>query len=993
MDTKLQPNRARMLSYYGAVALLALAGLALTVVAPVVMGVRAPSERLVHGEGGVVDLRGEFQKDGNQVYALGGEWEFYPNHFYTNQDFARGITGAPQVVGFPHVWTKDGMSPRGYGTYRMRVRVPQGVDEIGVFSQYQYTAYRIFLNDYPAAQAGRLDPSFGGFVMGFLAQGGYATGRGGQGKDNEYNVIIQVQNGVHASPGLRGTVVFSGIAQISALQSMLNALHGLITGWIAVLLLYFWAVFMSHPDRLEYFDYTVVSCTMLYTVLTFSAGPMSPYRFVPGNPILTDRVVLHLDYFLPLAGAFFSGRQTLRQVLPRPLVSTLYWGVGLAAAFCVLAPPGILTRFQFPYAILMVLLWFVPAVIHIGQIIRKPGCTVDVALDFVNMLIVALAAIMYLLQVNFWHSLNVFTLGITAHLALKFVVFLRHYKQLEGDLQELNRSLEVKIAERTRSLETMTRQAEEARRLAEEASRYKSDFLAKMSHEIRTPLNTIIGMSDLMRTSNFDSTQRRYFSDITHMSHTLLGLINDILDFSKIEMGKVELKPVHYNLRLLFDNLTSMYRFLAEGKSLLFRAFFAPDTAAVVYGDETRVRQICANLLNNAVKYTHEGFVEFNMGAEERAGPDGVRRRYIVVAVGDSGVGIKEDDLERLFVSFERLDMGKNQGIPGSGLGLVITRQLLEKMGGFITVESVYEGGSIFSAFIPLVEGDPAKVEQIMEKGAFVQAASDDIRVLVVDDLEVNLSVALGYLARHGIRADTAKSGREALLKASGQAYDLIFMDHMMPDMDGLEAVKRIRAMEGWCKTVPIVAFSANAVQGARELFLASGMDDFISKPVRPEELNRALRRWLPPEKIRIGRREISATQPEDEAPSPPSTGDGLVGELTAIGFDVDKSLTFLGDMDILIESLKQLNTEYDTYTGSLMEAFKSRDWKNFAVYAHGIKGVFALLGKDDLSETARKLEFAGKEGRVSEIEATTGPFLEALAAFKEKLRSLSIFT
>ncbi|MDR1947670.1 MAG: response regulator, partial [Desulfovibrio sp.] len=342
-----------------------------------------------------------------------------------------------------------------------------------------------------------------------------------------------------------------------------------------------------------------------------------------------------------------------------------------------------------------------------------------------------------------------------------------------------------------------------AKMRSDEENRSKSSFLASMSHEIRTPMNAIIGMADLMRTDNLDETQREYLVDIKKTSGALLNIINDILDFSKIEAGKMALVQTHYNLFTLFDNIRSIAEFFTAEKALRLECDIDETLPRVLYGDEGRVRQIIMNLVSNAVKYTHKGQVSLRLRRTTKN-----ERDYLAVSVEDTGIGIKKEDFPRLFESFEQVDKDKNRGITGTGLGLPITKRLADLMGGEIFFESEYGRGSVFTVLLPLEEGDPFKADILKRRTRC--SVSQDARILVVDDNALNLTVAQGFLARHGVRAETAVSGEEAIEKIYTARYDLVFMDHMMPGMDGIETVHRIRALPGaYYADLPIVALSA----------------------------------------------------------------------------------------------------------------------------------------------------------------------------------------
>ena len=429
----------------------------------------------------------------------------------------------------------------------------------------------------------------------------------------------------------------------------------------------------------------------------------------------------------------------------------------------------------------------------------------------------------------------------------------------------------------TRILKKVNEELLHAKEQAEAANRAKSTFLAHVSHEIRTPMNAISGMSELMRVDNLDEVQKSYLRDIQCMSKSLLQIINDILDLSKIEVGKMDILPVHFRLQATFENLCSVYSCLAINKGLEFRSSLESDLPEVIYGDDIRIRQLITNILGNAVKYTRQGFVELRIGKEFRNGSD-----WLIISVADSGIGIKKEDYDVIFNTFQQLDQDQNRHIRGTGLGLPITQKLAQIMGGTIEFESEYGKGSVFTIHLPLVSGDPEKVEY---DTTFERvSAKENIPVLVVDDNPVNLTVALGFLLTHNIRAETASSGLEAIqmieerVRAGreGPAFDIVFMDHMMPEMDGIETTRRIREWEkqtGRKDPMPIVALTANAVIGMDKIFLEAGMNDFISKPINANQLNRVLGQWLPPEKINITAREVHS-----EAALPP--GDRLLEQL-----------------------------------------------------------------------------------------------------------------
>ncbi|MDR0496474.1 MAG: response regulator [Treponema sp.] len=518
---------------------------------------------------------------------------------------------------------------------------------------------------------------------------------------------------------------------------------------------------------------------------------------------------------------------------------------------------------------------------------------------------------------------------------------------------------------------------------AEAASSAKSTFLAHMSHEIRTPLNAVIGMSELMRTDNLDEVQKEQLKTIQDMSKSLLHIINDILDMSKIEAGKMDIVPVHFHLEENFSQLCSAYHYIAGNKDLEFRSSLDPELPEVVYGDEVRMRQIINNIVGNAVKYTRQGFVEFRIEKYVWEGND-----WLAVTVKDSGIGIKKEDRDHIFDSFQQLDKEKNRHIQGTGLGLAITLKLVKLLGGTIEFESEYGKGTTFTIYFPLVPGDP---EKVTEDAHFERvSAIEDIPVLVVDDNPINLTVALGFLATHNINAETAASGAHALQIIEGKAFDLVFMDHMMPEMDGLETTCKIREWEK--KTghnpMPIIALSANAASGADKLFLDAGMNDFISKPINANELNRILRKWLSPDKIGIA--------PKDKAGKASlatidNSEDLLLEELSLIkDFNVKKGLSYTGqNRKSFFMALHQFSDNCNSYIDDLNTALKAEDFRNYSIKAHALKGVLAAFGVEKLSQWAAKLEKASKSGEEFSPEICreeSAGFCTALLAFREEL-------
>ena len=393
------------------------------------------------------------------------------------------------------------------------------------------------------------------------------------------------------------------------------------------------------------------------------------------------------------------------------------------------------------------------------------------------------------------------------------------------------------------------------------ANKAKSDFLARMSHEIRTPVNTILGMDEMILRESKESEVLEYAGDIRSAGRSLLSIINDILDLSKIESGKMEIVPVEYDLSRMLRDLTNMVAIKAKEKDLTFNIGVSPDIPSGLFGDDGRIRQILTNLLTNAMKYTERGYVYFKVSMKEQGSEETDDTVTLHFEVEDTGIGIRPEDMDKLFGEFERVDSISNRSIEGTGLGIPITMKMLELMDSELKVESVYEKGSVFS--FDLVQkvidrkpvGDFRKsaqesISESMEDSSLFTAPS--AKVLLVDDSKANRKVFCALLKRTMIRVVEAGNGQDAISLASSLHFDIIFMDHMMPGMDGVEAMKRIRDIkDGPCKDTPIIALTANAIVGSKEGYLTQGFDSYLSKPIEYKELEKLIRTILPADKIR----------------------------------------------------------------------------------------------------------------------------------------------
>ena len=380
-----------------------------------------------------------------------------------------------------------------------------------------------------------------------------------------------------------------------------------------------------------------------------------------------------------------------------------------------------------------------------------------------------------------------------------------------------------------------------ARDQADKANNAKSEFLSNMSHEIRTPLNAIVGFSQALEEENLPDEAKDEVKDIIMASQSLLEIVNGILDISKIEANKLEIVNAEYDFNKVLEELVALTRARMGDKPLQFKTSFDPTIPTVLYGDHTRIKQIILNLLTNAVKYTKEGYINFKVDSVIK---EDVCR--LIISVEDSGIGIKEENINKLFSKFERFDLEKNITIEGTGLGLAITKKLVDLMNGKIVVQSTYGEGSRFTVAIDqkIVKTPTITIKDQTEQKEVKAFDVSGKRILVVDDNKLNLKVATRLLKEYNVEIETIDSGFECIEKIkAGQTYDLILMDDMMPKMTGTETIAKLKQIEGY--NIPTIALTANAISGMKEKYMKAGFDGYLSKPIDKLELNRVINDFL----------------------------------------------------------------------------------------------------------------------------------------------------
>lgn len=539
------------------------------------------------------------------------------------------------------------------------------------------------------------------------------------------------------------------------------------------------------------------------------------------------------------------------------------------------------------------------------------------------------------------------------------------------------------ITEQNHRLLDALRKEKRSQQEAEAANMAKSSFLANMSHEIRTPINAILGMNEMILREEKDPAIRGYAGNIQASGNSLLSIVSDVLDISKIESGKLEIIPVDYEVNSLISDCCNLAAGRAKAKELELLVECADNVPMKLCGDETHIRQIIVNLLTNAVKYTEKGTVKLIVSGRFTDGGF-----VLKVDVSDTGIGIAEENLPQLFTQFQRFDLQRNRNIEGTGLGLSIVKRLCDLMSGTITARSVLGSGSTFTVELPqkVVDSTPCGgVNLNYSAGAEHEYhhsfEAPEAKILAVDDLPVNLLVIANLLKETRIKIDTAGSGRECLDKCSQQKYDLILMDHMMPEMDGVQTFEKLHGDKSSPNfETPVIMLTANALAGMREQYMDVGFADYVSKPVRGAKLEEAIRRNLPESLIKPASPEIPAEAVSTE-PSGFADICGAVPEL-----NVNAALQYCCGSAELLNDLLHDFTENDHFS-DLKAAFEEKRWEDYRRHAHSLKSTSLMIGLTGLSERARASELALKGGCTEFAELNHDSLIEEYSALLGKIK------
>ncbi|MGN1305371.1 MAG: ATP-binding protein [Oscillospiraceae bacterium] len=533
------------------------------------------------------------------------------------------------------------------------------------------------------------------------------------------------------------------------------------------------------------------------------------------------------------------------------------------------------------------------------------------------------------------------------------------------------------------SLSVIRRQYDEisaAKEEAERANNAKSQFLANVSHEIRTPINTILGMNEMILREAESENILGYAADIKNSGKTLLSIVNDILDISKIESGKIRIICGEYDISKMLVDTVHMADIKCNEKGLRFRFDISPDIPKNLFGDELRLKQVITNIVTNAVKYTEHGHVSFKVYHEDIS-EDEIN---LVVSVEDTGIGIKEEDKDKIFNKFERLDEKRNKTVEGTGLGLSICRSMLELMGSELRFISTYGSGSVFGFSVRQKKTGSETIGSLMladdNNGSYVPSfIAPDANILVVDDNSMNITVVTSLLKSTKIHIDTASGGLECLEMAAKRHYSLILLDQMMPDIDGTETFRRIKSEDNLCKDTPIVAMTANAFSDSREAYIKQGYDGYISKPIDPENLEKTVLELLPQELV-----EPYVAEPEEKTVLQIKD----LPELYYINTDIGMKYSG-GREDLYFNIVKAFSESAEENTENLEQAFKNDDLKSYTLYVHSLKSTSLTVGAQEVSELAKKLETAAKNGELEVIKAEHGRLMELYHGLVEEVNSI----
>lgn len=593
-------------------------------------------------------------------------------------------------------------------------------------------------------------------------------------------------------------------------------------------------------------------------------------------------------------------------------------------------------------------IWFIVSLIIFWLILKKPYCYI---MYIVN---AAILTSCFVIELNFPELVR--PIETKTAVAIDIIQCMLVVSALIGVIFKYQTTIYEKQKE---NLRQQTIELRETMLALERANEAKNSFLANMSHEIRTPINAIMGMNEIILRESKEDKTLEYADDIKRSSKLLLEFVDSMLDYSKMESGTLEIEELTYKTKDLVRSVNKMIKPKLARKGLEYKLTIDSDIPENLIGDNFKIIRVATHLLSNAVKYTEKGYIAFTVGHEKNADPDYVD---IVMSVADTGVGIREENLENLFSGFNRIDIDKHRSIEGIGMGLAVTKKLVEMMGGTITAMSVYGSGSMFTVKIPQKIAPATKAETQEEIIIDRNFIAPHAKILAVDDNKINLQVINHILRKYKIRTDVAISGTECIELCKRNSYDLILMDHMMPAPDGIETLKIIRETDNFNRETPVAVLTANAVKGAREEYLKEGFSDYLSKPIDIKQLEKTLVKLLPDSLV-----EYENDTDED--------ADFSVDEW----IDHKKGLrSFSGNKDIYNDILLTYRGQLKKYRDILPMYVEKSDWKNYTIVMHSIKSSSANINAYKFSEMSKEQEIYGSQENSEKIRETFDSFISS---------------
>ena len=616
-------------------------------------------------------------------------------------------------------------------------------------------------------------------------------------------------------------------------------------------------------------------------------------------------------------------------------------------------------------------------------------------MDFLFMLLTDVAIIIGCYVISYYHPEYVVSLQTKRSVFFDVVQSMMISAIAIGSIIKFQRSIYEKLyrqaAINNDDLLEKTLQAKKAEKQAQTATEAKSNFLANMSHEIRTPINTIMGMDEMILRETSEKVVEEYALDIKTASQNLLSLINDILDITKIESGKMGIVKGEYDFMSLMHDVLNNIVLRAKEKNLELKLNIASNIPCNMLGDDIRIKQVLTNIITNAVKYTQEGYIEITTTCKKSFG------EYVELtfSVKDTGIGIKPEDIKRMFESFERLEVNRNRNIEGAGLGMTITQNLLKMMGSTLNVDSTYGEGSTFSFTISqeVVNPEPIgdfeqKLKQLTSNYEYSTSfEAPNATFLVVDDNAMNRKVFVALLRDSKVKVVEAENGYDCLQLIKNQHFDMIFLDHMMPGMDGVETFKAMARLEGnKCLGTPVIALTANAIAGAKERYLTLGFHGFLSKPVVPAQLEKTIRDFLPESLL-----EYHEPDAKDEA----RMNRVKKIELPDIeGIDWDYALLHFPDTNMVFQTAVDFYDSIMFERDEILRYYKDIDSGNtledYRIKVHAVKSMANTIGATALGGLAKTCEFAAKDNNIDRIKAITPILIEELEIMHDRLKVLS---